>query len=106
MEVLKVLKELIGNYNVYINETSSSVRNVRLLESAALYVTGILKVFGVIPDITILGFPVESQNSGSSHVTEEVCCTQQRMVASKGIIIIMFYLPLGSHSSSIGTSDC
>lgn len=64
---MKELKVLIGNCNVYISKSDSSA-NVRLLESAALYVTGILKVFGVIPDTTTLGFPLDRKpkSPGSS----------------------------------------
>ena len=69
---MKELKVLIGNCNVYSSKSDSSA-NVRLLESAALYVTGILKVFGVIPDTTILGFPLDSKSPGSSTtVADEV----------------------------------
>lgn len=69
--VMKLLKELIGSCNVYLSETGSSV-NVRLVESAAVYVTRILKVFGVIPDSTLLGFPFDSKPLGDSNLTEEV----------------------------------
>lgn len=71
--VMKELKALIGNCNVYISKSDSSA-NIHLVESAAVYVTGILKVFGVIPDTsTILGFPLENKSAGSSMaITDEV----------------------------------
>lgn len=69
--VMKLLRELIGSCNVYLSETGSSV-NVRLVESAAVYVTRMLKVFGVIPDSTLLGFPFDSKLLGDSNLTEEV----------------------------------
>ena len=68
---MKELKALISICNVYISKSDSSA-NARLLESAALYVTGILKVFGVIPDTSILGFPLDDKSPGTSTITDEV----------------------------------
>ena len=68
---MKVLKGLISNCNVYISEVGPSA-NIHLLESAGLYVTGILKVFGVIPDKTVLGFPLDNKPLERSSVTDEV----------------------------------
>ena len=69
--IMKLLRELISSCNVYMSETGSSL-NVRLVESAAVYVTHILKVFGVIPDSKLLGFPFNSKPLGDSNLTVEV----------------------------------
>ena len=68
--VMKELKALISVCNIYISE-SGSFANVRLLESVAHYITGILKVFGVIPETTFLGFPLDKSLEMSS-TTDEV----------------------------------
>ena len=60
---MKVMKELVGSCNVYLGEGEA---NVRLLEMVALYLTDMMKVFGVAPDSTRLGFPTDQ------HTTDEV----------------------------------
>ena len=64
VSAMKVMKELVGSCNVYLGE---GVANVRLLELVALYLTDMMKVFGVVPDSTRLGFPTDQQT------TDEVC---------------------------------
>ena len=55
---MRVMKDLVGSYNVYLGE---GVANARLLELVGLYITWIMKVFGVVPDSTRFGFPVDQQ---------------------------------------------
>ena len=64
VSVMKVMKELVGSCNVYLGE---GVANARLLEMMALYLTDMMKVFGVVPASTRLGFPTQQQT------TDEVC---------------------------------
>ena len=64
VSAMKVMKDLVGSCNVYLGE---GVANVRLLELVALYLTDMMKVFGVVPDSTRLGFPTDQQT------TDEVC---------------------------------
>ena len=66
VSAMKVLKELVGSCNVYLGE---GVANVRLLEMVALYLTDMMKVFGVVPESTRLGFPTHQQT------TDEVILT-------------------------------
>ena len=65
VSAMKVMKELVSSCNVYLGE---GVANVRLLELVALYLTDMMKVFGVVPDSTRLGFPTDQ------HTTDEVHC--------------------------------
>ena len=59
---MRLLKELVTTCNIYLSDQRTST-NVLLLQNIASYLTDILRVFGVIPDPTSLGFPV-SQSSG------------------------------------------
>ena len=64
---MKVMKELVGGCNVYLGENDP---NVRLLELVALSITDMMKVFGVVPDSTRLGFPMDQKTTD-----EVVLCT-------------------------------
>ena len=57
---MKVMKDLVGSCNVYLGE---GVANARLLELVGLYLTDMMKVFGVVPDSTRFGFPVNQQST-------------------------------------------
>ena len=54
------MKELVGSCNIYLGE---GVANARLLELVALYLTDMMKVFGVVPESTRLGFPTDQQTT-------------------------------------------
>ena len=60
VSAMKVMKELVGSCNVYLGE---GVANARLLEMMALYLTDMMKVFGVVPESTRLGFPTTQQTT-------------------------------------------
>ena len=62
---MKVMKELVGSCNVYLGE---GVANARLLELVGLYLTDMMKMFGVVPDSTRFGFPVDQQTTDEVHV--------------------------------------
>ena len=55
---MKAMKDLVGGCNVYLGE---GVANARLLELIGLYITEIMRVFGVVPESTRFGFPVDQQ---------------------------------------------
>ena len=59
-----VMKKLVVSCNEYFEE---DVANARLLELVGLYLTDMMKLFGVVPDSTRFGFPVGQQT------TDEVC---------------------------------
>ena len=54
------MKELVGSCNIYLGE---GVANARLLELVALYLTDMMKVFGVVPESTRLGFPTDQRTT-------------------------------------------
>lgn len=57
--VMKHLKDLTSSCNIYLDE--SDAPNTHLLETVALYVTKMLRIFGTIPSDVSLGFPVEAK---------------------------------------------
>ena len=65
MTVMKLLRQLVTDANIYISKTTP---NVRLLVSIATYITDVLKVFGVIPGDSSIGFPLDSQSDGKTQV--------------------------------------
>ena len=60
VSAMKVMKELVGSCNVYLGE---GVANARLLEMMALYLTDMMKVFGVVSESTRLGFPTHQRTT-------------------------------------------
>uniref|UniRef100_A0A915PWB8 Cysteine--tRNA ligase, cytoplasmic n=1 Tax=Setaria digitata TaxID=48799 RepID=A0A915PWB8_9BILA len=68
--VIEKLRELIAIGNAYINEMEKRENkgpNCLLLRSIALYMTWLLKVFGVVPQNTDIGFPLEQNGLASNH---------------------------------------
>ncbi|KAK6102952.1 cysteine--tRNA ligase [Brugia pahangi] len=67
--VVEKLRELIAIGNAYFIEMEKkedSVPNCLLLRNIALYMTSLLKIFGVIPQNVEIGFPIE-HNGISNH---------------------------------------
>lgn len=58
-QAMRVMKELVTTSNIYLSEQTSSP-NARLLQNIAKYLTDMLRVFGVVPEDSSLGFPVVS----------------------------------------------
>lgn len=65
---LKVLRDLVGDVNMYLADPARAP-SAALLRKAGEYVTRILKIFGVIPDNSGMGFPT---GDGSVHNAEEL----------------------------------
>lgn len=62
--VLDVIRSLIGHCNVYIHDASDTLNHL-LLKRIAVYVTKILRIFGVIHDTREdIGFPLDAGKSG------------------------------------------
>lgn len=57
---MKAMKDLVGSCNVYLGE---GMANARLLELVGLYLTNMMKVFGVVADSARFGFPVNQQET-------------------------------------------
>jgi len=66
--VIEKMRELINSSNIYIKEKSStkSLPNAQLLKTIAEYLTSLLKMFGVIPEQTQLGYPSEDSSECSA----------------------------------------
>ncbi|GMT23913.1 hypothetical protein PFISCL1PPCAC_15210, partial [Pristionchus fissidentatus] len=66
---MEKLREIITIGNAYIveKEKSSSVPNCILLRNLAIFITSQLRMFGVIPTSSEIGYPVEADCSGSSN---------------------------------------
>lgn len=61
--VLDVIRNLIGHCNVYIHDASDTLNHL-LLKRIAVYVTKILRIFGVIHDARDdIGFPLDAGKS-------------------------------------------
>ena len=85
---MKVMKDLVGSCNVYLGE---GVANARLLELIGLYLTDMMKIFGVVPESTRFGFPVDQQTM------DEVYCRPAIQTAA-----LTLYPPsLGSYCCSV-----
>ncbi|VDK85534.1 unnamed protein product [Onchocerca ochengi] len=69
--VIEKLRELIAIGNAYINEMEkkNSIPNCLLLRNVALYITWLLKIFGVVPQNVDIGFPVEQNGTSSRDVS-------------------------------------
>lgn len=62
--VLDLIRTLIGHCNVYIKDASDTLNHL-LLKRIAVYVTKILRIFGVIHDTREdIGFPLDAGKSG------------------------------------------
>eukprot|EP00603_Paraphysomonas_imperforata_P006991 CAMPEP_0114448774 /NCGR_PEP_ID=MMETSP0103-20121206/20511_1 /TAXON_ID=37642 ORGANISM="Paraphysomonas imperforata, Strain PA2" /NCGR_SAMPLE_ID=MMETSP0103 /ASSEMBLY_ACC=CAM_ASM_000201 /LENGTH=637 /DNA_ID=CAMNT_0001620825 /DNA_START=13 /DNA_END=1926 /DNA_ORIENTATION=- len=61
------LLELVRHANRYIEE---SVVSSSVLTSIGRYVTSMLRIFGLIPEATEIGFPLESASSGAENKEE------------------------------------
>lgn len=64
-EGLAAMKELVGSCNVY----GEGAANIHLV---ALYPMDMMKVFGVVPDSTRLGFPMDQQTTDEVHACTTV----------------------------------
>ena len=58
---MRHLRDIVSACNVYVDENARP--NTHLLETVALYVTKMLKIFGALPSTATIGFPVESQTT-------------------------------------------
>lgn len=61
------MRELVSLSNTYIDETGTA-GNAQLLGDIAQYLTYLLKVFGVIPHSTGIGFPIQEEGEGANIV--------------------------------------
>lgn len=59
---MRHLRDIVSVCNVYMDENAPP--NTHLLETVALYVTKMLRIFGALPSTATIGFPVES------HITD------------------------------------
>lgn len=89
-QVMLLMRELVGACNVYMAESGPSA-NARLLHSAALYLTQLLRVFGVIPREESLGFPL-TQEGDSDQVWHSISVLRE--------IISVRLQNLSGHSAS------
>lgn len=59
--VMRHLRDIVSACNVYMDDNAPP--NTHLLETMALYVTKMLRIFGTLPSTATVGFPVESQTT-------------------------------------------
>lgn len=72
--VLDVIRNLIGNCNVYTQNASDTL-NQLLLKRIAVYITKILRMFGVIHDARDdIGFPLDAGKSTDVSVNNNFGC--------------------------------
>jgi cysteinyl-tRNA synthetase len=69
-QAMYIMKELVNASNIYLTDRSAPP-NARLLHNVASYLTGMLQVFGVIPEGGFLGFPI-TQKDTADKVTDDM----------------------------------
>jgi cysteinyl-tRNA synthetase len=57
--VMEKIRELINSSNIYIRDNPEP--SAQLLKLIAEYITSLMKIFGVIPESTQLGYPADER---------------------------------------------
>lgn len=64
---LDALRELVTASNIYIKEIK--LINYLLLYDIATYITKLLKIFGTIPEKSLIGFPTSQEGGAANNVS-------------------------------------